>query len=68
MFAYIRVSTDRQDLSIEAQQNQIRRAAAHFCPDEDLDTLRIFAEPDTSGSIRSACGPLPAQSRLSSRA
>lgn len=51
MFSYIRVSTDRQDLSIEAQQNQIRRAAAHYCPEADPDTLQIFAEPDTSGSI-----------------
>lgn len=46
-FGYIRVSTNRQDLSIEAQSEQVRRAAIYHTGGD----IEIFAEPDTSGSI-----------------
>lgn len=51
-FGYIRVSTKRQDLSIDAQTEAVQRAAdyhaggtAHF---------ELFTEPDTSGSTEFA--------------
>ena len=44
---YIRVSTDRQDLSIEAQTASVQRAAEYHKSGE----LSLFAEPDTSGRI-----------------
>ena len=50
---YIRVSTDRQDLSIEAQTETIKRAAEYYggkCGSQ----LSLFAEPDTSGSTEFA--------------
>ena len=43
---YIRVSTDRQDLSLEAQRASIRQAAEYHQSGE----LSIFGDPDTSGS------------------
>ncbi len=49
-FGYLRVSTNRQDLSIEAQTGQVRRAAAYHGGLEP----ELFAEPDTSGSIEFA--------------
>ena len=47
---YIRVSTDRQDLSIEAQTECVKRAAEYHQSGE----LVLFAEPDTSGSTEFA--------------
>ena len=47
---YIRVSTDRQDLSIEAQTECVKRAAEYHRSGE----LSLFAEPDTSGSTEFA--------------
>ena len=47
---YIRVSTDRQDLSIEAQTECVKRAAQYHQSGE----LSLFAEPDTSGSTEFA--------------
>lgn len=44
---YLRVSTNRQELSIEAQTEQVRRAAKYHGGSEP----ELFAEPDTSGSI-----------------
>jgi len=47
-FGYVRVSTTRQELSIEAQGEAISRAAEYHvghAPDE------IFTDPDTSGSL-----------------
>src|ERR1019366_2851329 len=46
-FGYIRVSTDRQDLSVEAQTEQVKRAADYHA----LADYELFAEPDTSGSL-----------------
>lgn len=43
---YVRVSTDRQDLSVEAQTTAIKRAAEYH----KLPLHELFAEPDTSGS------------------
>jgi putative DNA-invertase from lambdoid prophage Rac len=48
---YIRVSTNRQDLSIETQTEQVKRAAEYH---DDSSELELFAEPDTSGSIEFA--------------
>jgi DNA invertase Pin-like site-specific DNA recombinase len=42
---YCRVSTDRQDLSIEVQQENIQRAAEYH----QLGQAEIFFDPDTSG-------------------
>ena len=50
-FGYLRVSTHRQDLSIEAQTEQVKRAAQYH---GDSAGLELFAEPDTSGSIEFA--------------
>jgi putative DNA-invertase from lambdoid prophage Rac len=50
-FGYIRVSTNRQDLSIETQTEQVKRAAEYH---GDSSELELFAEPDTSGSIEFA--------------
>src|ERR1700721_660855 len=50
-FGYLRVSTHRQDLSIEAQTEQVKRAAEYR---RDSAGLELFAEPDTSGSIEFA--------------
>lgn len=49
---YMRVSTDRQDLSIEAQADTIKRAAAYYDSGRPAGSgeLSLFAEPDTSGS------------------
>ena len=44
---YVRVSTDRQDLSVEAQASAIQRAADYL----KLGPVKIFAEPGTSGSL-----------------
>lgn len=46
-FGYPRVSTGRQDLSLDAQTETIRRAAVA----DDIAEVEIFPEPDTSGSI-----------------
>jgi len=46
-FGYVRVSTNRQDLSIEAQTEQVKRAVEYHGGLEP----ELFAEPDTSGSI-----------------
>jgi DNA invertase Pin-like site-specific DNA recombinase len=43
---YVRVSTGRQDLSVEAQTEAVRRAAEYH----QLAEFQLFAEPDTSGS------------------
>lgn len=48
VLAYVRVSTSRQDLSVEAQIETVKRAATFHAPGGDLS---IFEEPDTSGSI-----------------
>src|SRR5512133_2970434 len=48
LLAYVRVSTDRQDLSVDAQTETIRRAADYHC---STGTLELFAEPDTSGAM-----------------
>lgn len=48
-FAYIRVSTDRQDLSVEAQSESCQRYAAF--QELPLADEHIFAEPNVSGSI-----------------
>lgn len=45
--AYTRVSTNRQDLSTEAQYEQVRRSAAYF----QLAEPEVYADADTSGSI-----------------
>ncbi|HWY32315.1 MAG TPA: recombinase family protein [Candidatus Acidoferrum sp.] len=50
-FGYLRVSTHRQDLSIEAQSEQVKRAAEYHGGSAGLE---LFAEPDTSGSIEFA--------------
>ena len=50
-FGYLRVSTHRQDLSIEAQTEQVKRAAEYHGGSADLE---LFPEPDTSGSIEFA--------------
>ena len=50
-FGYIRVSTNRQDLSIETQTEQVKRAAEYHHGSSDLE---LFTEPDTSGSIEVA--------------
>jgi len=47
---YVRVSTNRQELSIEAQTEQVKRAAEYHGGSEP----ELFAEPDTSGSIEFA--------------
>src|SRR5580698_1481927 len=47
---YVRVSTDRQELSLEAQTASIRRAAEYH----QSGDVSIFADPDTSGSIEFA--------------
>src|SRR5580700_10816670 len=47
---YVRVSTDRQDLSLEAQTASIRRAVEYHQSGE----LSLFTDPDTSGSIEFA--------------
>lgn len=47
-FAYIRVSTDRQDLSVEAQTETCRRAAEY--QELPLADEHLFAEPNVSGS------------------
>lgn len=47
-FAYIRVSTDRQDLSVEAQTLSCQRYAAF--QELPLADEHLFAEPNTSGS------------------
>jgi len=47
---YLRVSTDRQDLSIDAQTETIKRAAEYY----KSGPLSLFAEPDTSGSTEFA--------------
>lgn len=44
---YVRVSTGRQDLSVEAQTEAVRRAADYH----QLADFQLFAEPDTSGSV-----------------
>jgi len=44
---YVRVSTDRQELSLEAQTSAIHRAAEY----QQLGPATIFAEPDTSGRL-----------------
>ncbi len=44
---YVRVSTGRQDLSVEAQTEAVKRAAEYH----QLTDFELFAEPDTSGSI-----------------
>ena len=55
---YIRVSTDRQDISIDAQTNRVKQALAyHFAG----QTLSLFAEPDTSGRIEFARRPEAAE-------
>lgn len=48
--AYVRVSTNRQDLSVATQIEQVQRAARYHTNADDA-TVEIFAEPDTSGSI-----------------
>lgn len=45
--AYTRVSTNRQDLSTDAQCEQVRRAAAYL----QLGEPEVYADADTSGSI-----------------
>jgi putative DNA-invertase from lambdoid prophage Rac len=46
---YVRVSTDRQELSIDAQTAAVQRAANYrFGEGTEVE---LFAEPDTSGSI-----------------
>jgi DNA invertase Pin-like site-specific DNA recombinase len=47
---YLRVSTDRQDLSLEAQTSALKRAAEYHQAGE----ISLFAEPDTSGSTEFA--------------
>jgi putative DNA-invertase from lambdoid prophage Rac len=47
-FGYTRVSTTRQDLSIEAQSDAVRRASEYHTGAQPEE---IFADPDTSGSI-----------------
>jgi len=44
---YVRVSTGRQELSVDAQTAAVQRAAAYH----QLGDVEIFTEPDTSGSI-----------------
>ena len=44
---YVRVSTDQQDLSVDAQTVAVKRAAEY----QDLGPVEIFAESDTSGSL-----------------
>src|SRR6185503_1576896 len=44
---YVRVSTDRQELSLEAQTSAIQRAVEY----QKLGPATIFAEPDTSGRL-----------------
>lgn len=45
--AYLRVSTDRQDLSLEAQAEQVQRAATYH----QLPEPMLFSDEDRSGSI-----------------
>lgn len=47
-YAYLRVSTSRQDLSLEAQTETIQRAAQYHLGRDCDDT---YSESDTSGSI-----------------
>jgi DNA invertase Pin-like site-specific DNA recombinase len=49
VLGYVRVSTDRQDLSVEAQQAAVQRAANYQFGDGT--EVELFAEPDTSGSL-----------------
>ena len=44
---YVRTSTNRQDLSIEAQTERVRRAAEYHKTGE----LRVFSAADTSGRL-----------------
>lgn len=44
---YVRVSTNQQDLSVDAQTVAVRRAAEY----QQLGPVEIFAESDTSGSL-----------------
>jgi putative DNA-invertase from lambdoid prophage Rac len=46
-FGYVRVSTDRQDLSVDAQTASIQRAVQY----QQLPAPTIFGEPDTSGGL-----------------
>ena len=46
-FGYVRVSTTRQDLSVEAQTESLQRAAVYHTGHNAED---IFNDPDTSGS------------------
>ena len=54
---YIRVSTDRQDLSLDAQTESVRRAAEYH----QSGPLSLFTEPDTSGSTEFASRPQGAE-------
>ncbi len=47
---YVRVSTDRQDLSVEAQVEAVRRAADYH----KLAPVEFFLEPDTGGGTEFA--------------
>lgn len=51
ILGYVRVSTDRQDLSVDAQTDQVKRAADYHFTGCQGGGIEIFAEPDTSGSL-----------------
>jgi DNA invertase Pin-like site-specific DNA recombinase len=55
---YVRVSTDRQDISIDAQTDRVKQAAAYHCAGQPFS---LFAEPDTSGRIEFARRPEAAE-------
>ncbi len=46
-FGYVRVSTDRQDLSVDAQTAAVERAALYH----QFGPCEIIAEPDVSGAL-----------------
>lgn len=64
LLGYVRVSTDRQDLSVEAQHATLQRAAAFKCPDA---ALRIFADEARSGATAFAERPGGAALLLAAR-
>lgn len=45
VYAYLRASTDRQDASVPAQRTAIQQ----FCPREDFEIVRWFADDGVSG-------------------